>query len=192
MDEGIYKFLKYVAIVLVLGWIGWTIYDSFFLERIPGNTAYQEGDIFFQDGEYEQALRKYETALEAQADAPHYVRAKARTLMQLDRYEEALRWFNRAVELQPFFGGAYANRGILFDRMGEYEKAIADYEKAIQLDETVAEGPHWLIRFLRNQPEPPPTVADRLAYLKQEMSKPESERVLRVPEEDGKQRTYKK
>lgn len=192
MDEGIYKFLKYVAIVLVFGWIGWTIYDSFFLERIPGNTAYQEGDIFFQDGEYEQALRKYETALEARPDAPHYVRAKARTLMQLDRYKEALQWFNQAVELQPFFGGAYANRGILFDRMGEYEKAIEDYEKAIQLDETVAEGPHWLIRFLRNQPEPPPTVSDRLAYLKQELAKPESERVLRIPEEDEKQRTYKK
>jgi tetratricopeptide (TPR) repeat protein len=192
MDEGIFKFLKYVAIVLVLGWIGWTVFDSFFLERIPGNTAYQEGDIFFQDGEYEEALRKYEIALEAQPDAPHYVRAKARTLMQLGRNDEALQWFNQAVELRPFFGGTYANRGILLDRMGEYEKAVADYEKAIQLDETVAEGPHWLIRFLRNQPEPPPTVADRLAYLKQEMAKPESERVLRVPEEDEKQRTYKK
>jgi tetratricopeptide (TPR) repeat protein len=110
----------------------------------------------------------------------------------MGRYEEALQWFNQAVELRPFFGGTYANRGILLDRMGEYEKAVADYEKAIQLDETVAEGPHWLIRFLRNQPEPPPTVADRLAYLKQEMAKPESERVLRVPEEDEKQRTYKK
>lgn len=192
MDEGLHKFLKYVAIAMVLGWVGWTVYDSFFLERIPGNTAYQEGEILFQDGEYEQALRKYEQALEAKADMPYYVRAKARTLMQLGRYEEALRWFNQAIELQPFFGGTYANRGILFDRMGQYDKAIDDYEKAIQLDETVAEGPHWLIRFLRNQPEPPPTVADRLAYLKEEMAKPMGERLLRVPEEDEKQRTYKK
>ena len=192
MDDSLYKVLKYTAIVLVLGWIGWTIADSFFIERIPGNTAYQEGDILFQDGEYEQALRKYERALAAQPDAPHYVRAKARTLMQLGRYEESLRWFNQAVDLQPYFGGTYANRGILFDKMGEYGKAMEDYEKSLKLDETVGEGPHWLVRFLRNQPEAPPTVADRLAYLKQEMAKPEGERVLRVPEEDEKQRTYKK
>lgn len=192
MDEGIHKVLKYTAITLVLAWVGWTIVDSFFIERIPGNTAYQEGDIFFEDGEYRQALEKYEEALAEQPEAPHYVRAKARALMQLGRNEEALRWFNQAVELQPFFGGTYANRGILYDRMGEYRKAIIDYEKAVELDETVAEGPHWLIRFLRNQPEPPPTVADRLAYLKQELAKPEDERLLRLPELDEQQRTYKK
>lgn len=192
MDENLYRFLKYTAIVMVAGWIIWTIADTFFIDRIPGNTAFQEGEIFFEDGEYQRALRKYEEALQAKADAPHYVRAKARTLMQLGRYEESLRWFNQAVELQPYFGGTYANRGILYDRMGKYERAVADYEKAVDLSEEVAEGPHWLTRFLRNQPEPPPTVADRLAYLKQELAKPEEERLLRMPEIDKKQRTYKK
>lgn len=193
MDDSIHKVLKYVAISMVAAWIGWTIVDTFFLERIPGNTAYQEGEIFFEDGEYQRALEKYEEALNASPDSPHYVRAKARALMQMERYEESLRWFNRAVEVQPFFGGTYANRGILYDRLGEYERAVADYEKALELnEEEVSEGPHWLIRFLRNQPGPPPTVADRLAYLKQELAKPQDERVLRVPELDEKQRTYKK
>lgn len=192
MDEGLYKFLKYTAMAMVAGWIVWSIADSFLIERIPGNTAYQEGDILFEDGDYAQALEKYEQALAAEADAPHYVRAKARTLMQLGRNEEALQWFARAIDIQPYFGGTYANRGILYDRMGEYELAVRDYERALELSEEVAEGPHWLTRFLRNQPEPPPTVADRLAYLKQELAKPEEERVLRVPELDEEQRTYKK
>lgn len=192
MDESVHKVLKYAAIALVVAWVGWTIVDTFFIERIPGNTAFQEGDIFFEDGEYERALEKYEQALSEQPEAPHYARAKARTLMQLGRNEQALTWFDQAVELQPFFGGTYANRGILYDRMGEYQKAVADYEKALNLDEEVGEGPHWLIRFLRNQPEPPPTVADRLAYLKQELAKPEDERLLRIPNLDDQQRTYKK
>lgn len=192
MDERLYKFLKYTAITMVVAWIAWSLVDTFLIDRIPGNTAFQEGEILFEDGEYQRALEKYEEALAAKPDAPHYVRAKARTLMQLERYDESLRWFDQAVDLQPYFGGTYANRGILFDRMGEYERAVADYERAVDLDEEVAEGPHWLIRFLRNQPEPPPTVADRLAYLKQELAKPEGERVLRVPELDEKQRTYKK
>jgi hypothetical protein len=56
----------------------------------------------------------------------------------------------------------------------------------------MVEGPNWLTRFLRLQPEKPPSVVDRAAYLRQELAKPESERLLRVPEEDAKQRSYKK
>lgn len=192
MDNRLYKVLKYTAICLTLAWVGWTVVDSFFIERVPGNTAYQEGEHYFEDGDYDAALAKYEQALSKQPDLPAYVRAKARALMQLGRSEEALAWFDRAVELQPLFGGTYANRGILYDRMGRYEKAVADYQKALELDESVGEGPNWLVRFLRNQPEPPPTVADRLAYLKKELAKPEDQRLMRVPEIDGEQRTYKK
>jgi len=192
MDDRLYGFLKYAAMAMALAWVGWSIVDSFFIERVPGGTAYQQGNILFEDGDYAQALEQYDVARAADPASAVYTRARARTLMQLGRYDESLAWFDRAVEMQPFFGGAYANRGILHDRMGKHEKAVADYEKAVELDESVAEGPHWLIRFLRNQPEPPPTVADRLAYLKQELAKPESERLLRVPELDDQQRTYKK
>ena len=52
------------------------------------------------------------------------------------------------------------------------------------------EGPHWLTRFLRNQPEAPPTIADRARYLRAELAKPEAERVLRMPEIDAQQRPY--
>ncbi len=192
VDKTVYQFLKYVAIVLATAWVGWTILDTFFIEKTPGNTAYQRGNISFEDEAYDSALQQYEDALAQLPDAPHYVRAKARTLMQLGRHEEALAWFNRAVELQPYFGGAYANRGILHDRMGQYELAIADYEKALQLDAEIAEGPHWLTRFLRNQPGKPPTIRDRADYLKQELAKPVAERLLRVPEIDAQQRSYKR
>ncbi len=191
MDETLYRFLKYVAIAIVAIVIGVMIWESFFVEKTPGNIAYLQGNTLFEDGDYEQALRQYEDALAKQPEATHYVRAKARTLMQLGHYDEALAWFDRAVALQPYFGGAYANRGILYDRMGRYQLAIADYEKALQLDQKVAEGPHWLIRFLRNQPEKPPSIKQRAEYLKQELEKPADQRVLRVPEIDAKQRTYK-
>lgn len=111
--------------------------------------------------------------------------------MQLSRNDEALQWYAKAIKLEPYFGGVYANRGILHDRMGNYKAAIADYEKSLQLDESVAEGPHWLTRFLRNQPDPPPTVKDRLIYLKAELAKPPEQRKLRDPDVDSKQRSYK-
>ena len=43
----------------------------------------------------------------------------------------------------------------------------------------------------RLQPEKPPTIADRAQYLKQELAKPETERVLKMPEQDQQQRPYK-
>jgi len=191
MDEKLYSFLKHTAIVMVAAWIGWSIYDSFFQSRLPGQNAFITAEKFFEDGDYERALTEYETALSENSDAPYLVRAKARTLMQLDRNEEAKEWFDRAIEIQPFFGGTYAIRGILYDRMGRYEPAIRDYEKALELDKEIGKGPHWLTRFLRKQPEKPPTVKDRLEYLKAELAKPAGERLLRMPEIDEQQRTYK-
>ena len=84
----------------------------------------------------------------------------------------------------------YANRGILLDTMGRHEEALADYTTALEIDREAAKGPHWLTRFLRNQPEAPPTIADRAAYLRAELAKPEGERLLRVPELDAQQRPY--
>jgi len=192
MDERLYKFLKYTALAMVLFVVGWSIYDGLLVEREPGDSAYEAGNRLFEDGDYSRALAEYDAALQQNPKAPKLVRARARTLMQMGRNQEALQWFNRAIETEPFFGGAYANRGILHDRMGDYQAAIVDYEKALQLDESVADGPHWLIRCLRNQPDKPPTVKDRLAYLKTELAKPPGERQLRDPDQDAKQRSYKK
>ena len=93
----------------------------------------------------------------------------------------------RAKEL---FGAAYANRGILNDRNGNYEAAIADYEKAAAMEAELNEGPAWLIRFLRNQPQQQATILERAQYLRAQLELPEDQRLLRVPELDARQRAY--
>lgn len=191
MDDRLYQFLKITAIAMTLLWAGWAAYDSFFRDRVPGEQAYHAANKLFEDGDYERALQAYDGALQNQPDDIHALRGRARSLMQLGRSKDALADFNLAIKRQPEFGGTYASRGILYDRTGEYEKAIADYERALQLDPDVAKGPHWLTRFLRLQPEKPPTVADRVRYLRTELAKPESQRMLRQPELDSAQRSYK-
>lgn len=191
MDDSLYKFLKYTAIILAIAWVGWSIYDSFMADVSPGDSAHLAADKLFEDGNYERALQEYEHALKEKPEHIHALRGKARTLMQLNRYDEALQVFNVAIAQEPQFAGTYANRGILYDRMGQYQKAIEDYEHALAMDPELADGPNWLTRFLRLQPEKPPTIADRAQYLKQELAKPESERLLKVPEQDQQQRSYK-
>lgn len=191
MDESLYRFLKWTAIALGVAWVGWSIYESFVLGRAPGDRQFQEGEQLFSDGAYERAIAKYDRALEKDAGHIHAKRGKARALLQLDRFPQALELFNELVALEPQFAGSYANRGILHDRMGRYEKAIADYERALALDPELNEGPHWLTRFLRNQPEKPPGIGDRAAYLRTELAKPAGEQQLRIPDIDGQQRSYK-
>ena len=191
MDKNVYRFLVWTAIVMTVAWVGWSIYDSMISPRQPGDMAYLEGNNLFEDGEYQRALVKYDEALGIVPDHIHALRARARSLMQLGQSAQALATFNTVISLEPDFAASYANRGILHDRKGRYEKAIEDYERAIALDAEIAEGPHWLTRFLRNQPEKPPDIAERAAYLRKELAKPESERLLRVPEVDAEQRTYK-
>lgn len=115
-------------------------------------------------------------------------------------YAAALAAYNQSIlrqesrsgpEQNRILGVAYANRGILRDRMADYPGALADYRAALKLAPEVQEGPGLVTRFLRNQPEPPPNIAQRADYLQQQMAKPASERLLSLPQADLKQRPYR-
>lgn len=189
MNDRTYKFLRNVAILFAALWLGWEAYDSFVNTR-PGDSEYLAANRLFEDEKYDRALDQYRAALKKAPDHIFALRGVARSLMQLGRNDEALATFNEAIARDPNFAATYANRGILLDRMGRYREAMADYETALRLDPKIAEGPNWLTRFLRNQPEKPPTIADRLAYLRAQFKLPESERTLTLPEVDAKQRPY--
>jgi tetratricopeptide (TPR) repeat protein len=181
---------KRIAVALAVFAAGWFVYDSLIGNRDPALDAQSAADRLFEDRAYERALAEYRKRAEIEPGNPYALRGIALSLMQLGRDDEALAAFAQAIAAEPGFAGAYANRGILHDRLGLYEHAIADYERALALDPEVAEGPHWLTRFLRNQAERPPTIADRLGYLEAELAKPPEARELRMPELDAEQRPY--
>ena len=181
---------KRAAIALALASVAWFLYDGLIGQRDPALDAHSAADRAFEDGDYERALSLYRERISLEGGNAYALRGVALSLMQLGNEVEAISAFATAIDAEPEFGGAYANRGILYDRMGQYEQAIADYRHALTLDPELADGPHWMTRFLRNQPDKPPTIADRLAYLEAELAKPPEERVLRVPEADTEQRQY--
>ncbi|NET15954.1 MAG: tetratricopeptide repeat protein [Okeania sp. SIO1H6] len=43
--------------------------------------------------------------------------------------------FSRAIELQPNFANAYENRGIIYQQLGNLNKALEDLQKAAELFE---------------------------------------------------------
>ena len=191
MDDRLTRVLKVVAIAMAVAFVGWAVYEKFIVGSAPGDHAYHNANKLFEDGYYERAAAGYRDALAEAPDHLHALRGLASSLHKMGAHDEALAVYDQAIEQAPEFAGTWANRGILLDTMGRHEEALADYTRALQLDPAVADGPHWLTRFLRNQAEAPPTIADRARYLRTELAKPEGERVLLVPEVDQQQRPYK-
>ncbi|MDZ7662691.1 tetratricopeptide repeat protein [Thiohalophilus sp.] len=191
MDDPVYRTLKMLAIGLGLLWLGWMVYEGLAREHVPGEKAYEAASRHFEDGRFDDAIAEYDHALQENSELLPALRGKARSLMQLKQYDKALPLFNQAIEQDPEFAPTYANRGILHDRMGRFEEAIKDYEKALELMPELADGPSWITRFLRLQPDKPPTIDDRASYLKEQLALPEEERKLRDPEQDEQQRSYK-
>ena len=190
MDDRVTRALKAVAVALAVAFVGWAVYEKFVVDVAPGDMAYHAANKLFEDGDYQRAAERYRGALD---EAPGHVdalRGLARSLHMAGEHVAALESYNAAIAAAPEFGATYANRGILLDTMERHEEALADYMRALELDAELAEGPNWLTRFLRNQAEAPPTIADRARYLRAELSKPEAERMLRVPELDDQQRPY--
>ncbi len=96
-----------------------------------------------------------------------------------------------AIALDTALAVAYADRGILHDKMGHHRRAMEDYRQALALDPKLAKGPGWLWRFLHNVHEKPATIAARMAYLAAELEKPPEQRLLQVPALDQQQRMNK-
>lgn len=191
MDEKLYKTLVRIAIAITLIWVGFSLYDGFLDEGVPGAHSVQAAAKHLEDGRNEDALTEYESLLKDNPDNVYAMRGKAQALMQMGKSDQALSIYDQAISMEPDFGVTYANRGILRDRMGDYQGALADYDMALKLTPETAEGPGLLTRFLRKQPEKPPTILERAGYLREQLAKPEHEQVLKVPEQDAKQRPYK-
>jgi len=190
MNAKLYRTLVYIAILMTMGWVGWSFWDSFG-NTDPGVREYMAGNHAFEDGQYEKALAAFDESLEIAPGKGYTINMKATTLLQMGRNAEALEGFDEVLAMEPNFAGGYALRGILYDRMEQYEKALADYDRALSIESEDLDGPKWLTRFMRNQSESPPTIKERAGYLRAQFALPESERVLKNSEIDSQQRSYK-
>jgi len=192
------KLMLILTVVMFTIWTGITWYNN----SVPGDFEVRQGDIKLSDGYYEEAIERFDAAL---ADAPNHRGAllgKGVALMQLERYDDAEAVLSHSIEFlldtltddDPTgigaLSAAYANRAIIKDRQGRYEDALADYIESLKIDYDIGEGPGWLNHLLYYD-KTPSSALRRAEYLYQQLQLPEEERLMRVPEQDDKQRMYK-
>ena len=104
-------------------------------ELVGGMRVHQiQGTLFFQEGQYEQALVEFRRAVEEDPDEP-LVRANlALTLIQLGDLEGAGRELREALRLAPDDPFANYNYGTLLTNLGHDEEAVRHFEVALEQD----------------------------------------------------------
>ena len=176
----------------VLVFIGYAFIQITTKESQPGENQYRLANKHLLDGDLENAMTVFNEVISLNPEYKAAYLGKAITLMQMEELDLSMVEFNRAIELDDNFAEAYANRGILNDRIGRFREAVSDYRKAVELKPELDDGPGLVWRFLHLADKKPATILERADYIEAELEKPESERLLSIPEIDKQQRMYKK
>ena len=110
-----------IPLVILIGIGLFVMYWRTVKEDVVGDYDVRAGNYRLEDGLLDQAEELFKKALTKNPDHIDAHLSLAITYMQSGRNEEALSEFNRTIELKADHAAAYADRGILYDRMGEYE-----------------------------------------------------------------------
>ena len=133
------RFIVLACIATFVAFTFWAVVKPYLVSAPPGDYEVRQGDILIGEKKYNEAIERFDAALERMPNHRGALMGKAIALLQIERYDEAEAEFTHLIDflnsnIEPddstgmgVLAGAYANRGILYDRTGRYEKAITDY-----------------------------------------------------------------
>lgn len=201
MSGKLFKPAIVVLAIVTAGFFFWPLISPYF-DRPAGDFETEMGSNRLQDGRYDQALDFFNEALQLSPNHRGALMGRALVFIQTEQYDDAIAELDYLIDFLSTesaeddstgvatLASAYANRGIVKDRVGRYEAALADYIEALKTDDETVDGPGVIHKILYGADDLS-TVRDRAQYLYEQLALPEAERLLRVPELDDQQRMYK-
>jgi len=195
------RFVVLMALLTVGAFVFWDLLEGY-VSRTPGDFNTEMGSQRLEDGLYDEAIDHFDKALEEAPNHRGALMGRALVFIQTERYDDALAELDSLIRfleetLEPddrtgrgVLAAAYANRGIVYDRLEQYEKALENYVQALNTDGETVEGPGVVHKILYGS-DRVSTVRDRAIYIYEQLQLPEEERMLSIPELDAKQRMYK-
>lgn len=124
-------------------------FKFFIATELPEQMAFLSeftlGQIYFREGDYEQAEELFELPTPPQAlnipdeDLAIVYFYQGFTAFKLNKLEEALPLFTQALSFDPSLYQTYHNRGVVYMVQRDYEKAILDFNQAIEIQDDEAD-----------------------------------------------------
>ncbi|SRR6266571_5942710 len=98
--------------------------------------AVQLGWKYFQQGDYETALRRFQMAIRHDADfAPAYFGA-AYVYSTEGKLDEAIKYYRETLKKDTLYVFTYANLGYALLQEGKFQEALQMLDKALEIDPT--------------------------------------------------------
>ncbi|KAF0388479.1 TPR-like protein [Gigaspora margarita] len=106
---------------------------------------FDEGNEFFADQKYEEAVKSYASAINQNPNDYLYYFKRALTYLALERSSSALQDFTTILGLKPDFDKALLQRAKIYIKEGSLTEAKSDLQKYLQKNEQDVEGQKSLI-----------------------------------------------
>ena len=111
---------------------------SAFLEgvgvELEADDYFNRGLDYGYKGEYEEALKSYDKAIELNPDDALAWSNKGAALDNLGKHEEAIKSYDKAIKINPDNEIVWSNKGIALHKLGKYEEAVKPFDKALELE----------------------------------------------------------
>lgn len=105
------------------------------------NDAKLEGNKLFGDAQYEEALLKYDHALQLASEIPTATELRsichsnrATCFFKLGKYEDSIKECKRALDLNPSYMKALLRRAEAHEKLEHYDEAVSDMTKILEMD----------------------------------------------------------
>lgn len=97
-----------------------------------------KGDLLYSQGKKELAAKEYENAVKKGEGASHQ-KALAynqfgRFYASLGKYSHARELYDQAVDIDPYYIEATSNKGVAYEKEGNWDKALDSYRRAVTLN----------------------------------------------------------
>lgn len=95
---------------------------------------FEQGNLQDLLGNFENALKSYDEALECKSDCLEAWFNRGVVLRKLHRYEEAIASYDKTLRLKPDNLNSWYDRGIALSHIHRYEEAIFSFDKSLEID----------------------------------------------------------
>src|SRR4030042_1797338 len=127
------NFIWVIFMVLVLSVVGSTI-GCTPKEAMTAAEYIERGNVVFDKGKYDEAIREYSKAIELDPDNAVAWNNRGLASLYKEQYDLAIADYSKAIELDPGYAAAWNNKGVALQNLGRNEEALECYNMALQID----------------------------------------------------------